>query len=94
MTGRRWQGVEALAATTILRALSGLCSIRCGRVRFMGESLVGLPPRKLVGRGSVHVPDGRQLWPRMKVEENLRVGGLRPFENHGGCRRGAARVAP
>lgn len=71
-------GPNGAGKTTVLRALSGVREVRRGSVLFRGQSLVGLSPRAIVERGVVHVPEGRQLWPRMTVEENLLMGAYLP----------------
>jgi branched-chain amino acid transport system ATP-binding protein len=67
-------GANGAGKTTTLRAISGLLPIRAGRVRFRGESLAGLPPRRVVERGLAHVPEGRQVFPSLTVRENLELG--------------------
>jgi branched-chain amino acid transport system ATP-binding protein len=67
-------GANGAGKTTILRAISGLLPIRAGRVRFRGESLAGLSPRRVVERGLAHVPEGRQVFPSLTVRENLEMG--------------------
>src|SRR6266849_4208553 len=67
-------GSNGAGKTTILRAISGLLSLRRGGIAFEGERLDGLLPSKVVGRGIAHVPEGRQLFPSMTVLENLELG--------------------
>jgi branched-chain amino acid transport system ATP-binding protein len=67
-------GANGAGKTTTLRAISGLLPIRAGRVRFRGESLAGLSPRRVVERGLAHVPEGRQVFPSLTVRENLEMG--------------------
>jgi branched-chain amino acid transport system ATP-binding protein len=67
-------GANGAGKTTTLRAISGLLPIRAGGVRFRGESLVGLSPRRVVERGLAHVPEGRQIFPSLTVRENLEMG--------------------
>jgi branched-chain amino acid transport system ATP-binding protein len=57
-----------------LKAISGLVSPTAGTIEFNGESVAGLAPEQLVERGIIHVPEGRRIFPRLTVEENLRVG--------------------
>ena len=72
-------GGNGAGKTTLLRVLSGLregyLKLTRGMVRFGGESLVGLDPADIVGRGIAHVPEGRHLFPGLTVRENLRLGG-------------------
>jgi branched-chain amino acid transport system ATP-binding protein len=71
-------GANGAGKTTTLRAISGLLPVRAGRVRFRGESLAGLSPRRVVERGLAHVPEGRQLFPSLTVRENLELGARTP----------------
>ncbi len=80
-------GSNGAGKTTTLRTISGLLPVRGGEVRFMGESIVGLPPGKIVERGIAHVPEGRQLFTNMSVEENLDLGGYIPTARAGKASR-------
>jgi branched-chain amino acid transport system ATP-binding protein len=76
-------GSNGAGKTTLLRVFSGLregfLRVTRGAVRFRGETLEGLDPAAIVGRGIAHVPEGRHLFPGLTVGENLRLGGyLRP----------------
>ncbi len=71
-------GPNGAGKTTILRAISGLLSTLAGRIRFRGADLAGLPAHEIVRRGLIQVPEGRKLWPRMTVEENLLLGAFAP----------------
>ncbi len=71
-------GPNGAGKTTTLRALSGLLTPRAGRIRFRGDTLNGLPPHEIVRRGMIQIPEGRKLWPRMSVEENLLLGAFAP----------------
>lgn len=71
-------GPNGAGKTTTLRALSGLLSPRAGRIRFRGDELGGLPAHEIVRRGVIQIPEGRKLWPRMNVEENLLLGAFAP----------------
>lgn len=68
-------GSNGAGKTTSLRTISGLLPAQGGDVRFMGESLLGLSPAQIVERGIAHVPEGRQLFTNMTVEDNLDLGG-------------------
>ena len=68
-------GSNGAGKTTTLRTISGLLPAKSGDIRFMGESILGLSPSKIVERGIAHVPEGRQLFTNMTVEENLDIGG-------------------
>ncbi len=71
-------GPNGAGKTTTLRVLSGLLPPRAGGVRFRGEALSRLSSHEIVRRGVVQVPEGRKLWPRMSVEENLLLGAFAP----------------
>jgi branched-chain amino acid transport system ATP-binding protein len=68
-------GSNGAGKTTLLRVVSGLVRARSGTVRFGGHDITNVPPEAIVELGIAHVPEGRQLFPEMTVEENLRVGG-------------------
>jgi branched-chain amino acid transport system ATP-binding protein len=67
-------GANGAGKTTSLRALTGLVRPSGGEVRFENTSLVGLAPHQIVRLGIAHVPEGRRLFPKMTVLENLRMG--------------------
>lgn len=69
-------GSNGAGKTTLLRALSGVLPWR-GRVTFEGASLQGDTPDRIAGRGLVQVPEGRQLFDRMTVQDNLLMGAYR-----------------
>ncbi len=69
-------GSNGAGKTTLLRALS--CVLPCtGSVRLNGHELVGMTPDQVFGRGLVQVPEGRQLFDRMSVRDNLLMGAHR-----------------
>jgi branched-chain amino acid transport system ATP-binding protein len=67
-------GSNGAGKTTTLRTISGLLTPPRGRIRFNGEDITGMPAARRVERGIVHVPEGRRLFPRMTVLDNLRLG--------------------
>jgi len=67
-------GANGAGKTTTLRALAGSIPARRGRVLFEGEDVTKLPPHAKVARGIVLVPEARQLFAAMSVEENLEMG--------------------
>ena len=69
-------GSNGAGKTTLLRAVSRLIAAE-GAIRFAGHDLLALRPEQVFALGLVQVPEGRQLFPRMSVEENLRMGGYR-----------------
>ena len=70
-------GANGAGKTTSLRALTGLVRPSGGELRFENASLNGLAPHQIVGLGIAHVPEGRRLFPKMTVLENLRMGAYR-----------------
>jgi len=67
-------GSNGAGKTTTLRAISGLLRAARGKIRFAGESLLGLTPDAIVRRGIGHAPEGRRVFARMTVRENLELG--------------------
>ena len=67
-------GGNGAGKTTTLNAISGLLPIAEGRVLLEGREIQGRPPHEIVELGVVHVPEGRRVFPRMTVWENLAVG--------------------
>ena len=67
-------GANGAGKTTTLRAITGAIRPRAGRVIFRGEDVTFLPPHRKTARGLVLVPEGRQLFGEMSVEENLEMG--------------------
>jgi len=68
-------GANGAGKTTTLRVISGLLHPKKGTVRFNGQDISRTPPHQIVELGISHVPEGRQLFPYMTVEENLALGG-------------------
>ena len=67
-------GPNGAGKTTTLRAISGLVSPSAGSITFDGRRIDRLPPEEVVRRGIAHVPEGRQVFPELSVEENLLIG--------------------
>jgi len=67
-------GANGAGKTTTLRAISGLLHPRLGDIRFNGESLAGVPPHEISQMGIVQVPEGRRIFARLTVDENLHMG--------------------
>jgi len=67
-------GPNGAGKTTLLKALAGLLPVRKGKIIFDGEDISSEPANERVQHHLSLVPEGRQLWPRMTVEENLLMG--------------------
>ena len=67
-------GANGAGKTTLLRALSGVQPASAGSIRFDGRDIGGDSPRRRVVQGMVHVPEGRQVFAALSVEDNLRLG--------------------
>ena len=67
-------GANGAGKSTTLRTISGLLAPRVGEVWFDGEPIHGLAANKVVERGIAHLPEGRELFFGLSVEENLRAG--------------------
>ncbi|HEV7887404.1 MAG TPA: ABC transporter ATP-binding protein [Acidimicrobiales bacterium] len=67
-------GANGAGKTTTLRTVSGLLSPSAGSVRLDGVEIGGVPAHRLVRQGIAHLPEGRDLFPSLTVEENLRYG--------------------
>jgi branched-chain amino acid transport system ATP-binding protein len=67
-------GANGAGKTTTLNAVSSILAPADGEVRFEGEALTYVAPHDVVGRGIVHVPEGRRIFARLTVAENLRMG--------------------
>ena len=67
-------GANGAGKTTILDTVSGLLRPKAGNVLFEGGSIIHTPPHKIVSMGLGHVPEGRRIFQRMTVKENLEMG--------------------
>jgi branched-chain amino acid transport system ATP-binding protein len=67
-------GANGAGKTTTLRTISGLIAPTRGVVRIDGRDIAGTPAQKVVRLGVAHLPEGRELFPELTVEENLRLG--------------------
>ncbi|HMF90025.1 MAG TPA: ABC transporter ATP-binding protein, partial [Candidatus Angelobacter sp.] len=71
-------GSNGAGKTTTLNAIAGVLPVKRGRIVLNGEDVTVLPPRGRVKHHIALVPEGRQLWPGMSVEENLLMGCFLP----------------
>ena len=67
-------GANGAGKTTTLHTISGLITAASGSVTLDGQDLQKAPPHKIINMGLAHVPEGRHVFARMTVEENLRMG--------------------
>lgn len=67
-------GRNGVGKTTLLKCLMGAVAVRSGDIRWKGRSLSGMKPHARVAAGLGYVPQGREIFPRLSVEENLLIG--------------------
>jgi len=70
-------GSNGAGKSTTLRAISGLTPASSGTIRFAGEEITRVPTAAIIGRGVAMAPEGRHVFPRMTVRENLDLGAHR-----------------
>jgi branched-chain amino acid transport system ATP-binding protein len=71
-------GANGAGKSTTLRAISGLVRLTSGTITFMGTNITSMRPYKVTDLGIAHVPEGRQVFPEMTVQENLEIGAYVP----------------
>jgi len=71
-------GANGAGKSTTLRAISGLVALSSGSISFEGIDVGALPPHRIPELGIAHVPEGRQVFPDMTVQENLEIGAFVP----------------
>jgi branched-chain amino acid transport system ATP-binding protein len=69
-------GANGAGKTTLLRVVSGLLQPHSGEIRFLGEDTVGRRPHQIARNGLAHVPEGREIFVRQTVAENLALGSM------------------
>lgn len=67
-------GSNGAGKTTTINVISGMLRCSSGKIEFLGKRIDTLPPHRIVEEGIVQIPEGRQLFPKMKVMENLVMG--------------------
>jgi branched-chain amino acid transport system ATP-binding protein len=82
-------GANGAGKTTTLRTISGLLRPSAGRVMFEGRPIDNMPAHEVLGVGIGHVPEGRRVFPRMSVRENLEMGA---YQRKGGNKEVMERV--
>jgi branched-chain amino acid transport system ATP-binding protein len=76
-------GANGAGKSTTLRSINGLNRPRRGAIRFRGEDITRTPPHEIVARGIAQSPEGRKLFPRMSVIENLEMGAFQRKDKAG-----------
>jgi len=76
-------GANGAGKSTTLVTISGLERARAGTIRFRGIPIHGLPPDRIVKLGISQVPEGRRIFPRLSVRENLMLGAYTRKDSHG-----------
>jgi branched-chain amino acid transport system ATP-binding protein len=71
-------GPNGAGKTTLMRVISGILPMQGGTMSIEGRDMSGLPAHRVVEQGIAHVPENRRLFPRLSVEENLRIGAFIP----------------
>ena len=69
-------GANGAGKTTLLMAISGVVPPRGGSIRFAGSPLAAAKPHEVMRLGIGHAPEGRRIFPRLTVRENLELGGF------------------
>lgn len=67
-------GANGAGKSTLLKTISGIMDPEKGQIIFQGEEIQGKEPHKVVRKGIVHVPEGREVFPLLTVDENLSLG--------------------
>jgi branched-chain amino acid transport system ATP-binding protein len=67
-------GANGAGKSTMLMAISGINHTRAGKIRFEGSEIQNLPAHEIVRRGISQAPEGRRIFPRLTVRENLQMG--------------------
>jgi len=78
-------GPNGAGKSTLIKAIAGLVAVRSGAVRLFGDEIAGVEPHRMVRRGLAYVPQTRNVFARLSVEENLEMGAI--------ARRDSAAVA-
>jgi branched-chain amino acid transport system ATP-binding protein len=69
-------GANGAGKTTLMKTVAGLMDPEKGRIEFMGAPITGFEPDRVVRKGISLVPEGREVFPYLTIEENLRLGGF------------------
>ena len=71
-------GPNGAGKTTLMRVISGLIRPRAGAIAMEGVDVLKTPEHRIVSLGIAHVPENRRLFPRLSVEDNLKMGAFMP----------------
>jgi len=71
-------GPNGAGKTTLMRVISGLIRPRRGKIAMQGTDVLATPAHRIVSLGIAHVPENRRLFPRLSVEDNLKMGAFMP----------------
>jgi branched-chain amino acid transport system ATP-binding protein len=71
-------GPNGAGKTTLMRVISGLIRPRAGAISMQGTDVLKTPEHRIVSLGIAHVPENRRLFPRLSVEDNLKMGAFMP----------------
>jgi branched-chain amino acid transport system ATP-binding protein len=71
-------GPNGAGKTTLMRVISGLIRPSAGTITFEGKDILRTPEHRIVSLGIAHVPENRRLFPRLTVEDNLKMGAFMP----------------
>jgi branched-chain amino acid transport system ATP-binding protein len=74
-------GTNGAGKTTTLRTISGLMRLTSGSIRFQGKRIDSVAAHEIVSLGIAHSPEGRRIFPRLSVEQNLRLGAFARRDN-------------
>ncbi len=75
-------GANGAGKSTLLMTICGQSRARSGRISFAGKDITALPTHGIARLGIAHVPEGRHIFPRMSVMENLQLGAITADESH------------
>ena len=80
-------GSNGAGKSTLIRSILGLTPAHTGTIRFDGQPIDRLPTHRVIAAGIACIPEGRKVFPKMTVEENLRVGAYQQRDAHEVARR-------
>jgi len=75
-------GANGAGKTTTLKSISGLVEVREGQIKMHEDSITNLSPSRITQKGVVQSPEGRQIFPELTVEENLKIGAFTVKSKH------------